>query len=111
MLCSYGILIWIGFFAQIKDLITKTPVLAYYDVEKDVQLQVDASSKGLGTVLLQDDQPIAFSSKTLTSSEQHYAQIEKELYAILFGCEKFHQYIYMEKLFMCNQIINLLNQL
>lgn len=39
-------------------------------------------------------QPIAYASVSLTESQRNYAQIEKELFAILFGCTKFHQYIY-----------------
>ena len=55
-------------------------------------MQADASQVGLGAVLLQDGQPIAYASQALTSTEQQYAQIEKELLASLFGLEKFDQY-------------------
>ena len=48
----------------------------------------------MGAVLLQDQQPIAYVSKSLTSTQQNYAQIEKEMLAIFFGCKKFHDYIY-----------------
>ena len=44
--------------------------------------------------MFQDDKPIAFASKSLTTAEKNYAQIEKELYAIVFGCERFYQYVY-----------------
>ena len=81
-------------FKRVKALITAVPVLAYYDVTKDVQIQADASQYGLGAVLLQEGRPIAYASRSLTQTEQNYAQIEKELYAIVFACEKFHQYIY-----------------
>lgn len=43
---------------------------------------------------MQEGKPIAFASKSLTPSEINYAQIEKEMFAILFGCRCFHQYIY-----------------
>ena len=33
-------------------------------------------------------------SKSLTDTETHYANIERELLAIIFGCEKFHTYLY-----------------
>ena len=59
-----------------------------------MQLSVDASSKGLGTVLLQDQKPVAYASRALTTVQQGYSQIEKELLAIVYGCQKFHQYIY-----------------
>ena len=44
--------------------------------------------------LLQNDRPVSFDSKSLTPTEINYNQIEKELYAILFGCKRFHQYVY-----------------
>ena len=44
--------------------------------------------------MFQDRKPVAFASKALNACEQRYAQIEKELYAILFGCERFHHYVY-----------------
>ena len=43
---------------------------------------------------MQNGQPIAYASKRLTKTEQGYAQIEKELLGILFGCKRFHQYTY-----------------
>ena len=59
-----------------------------------MSLQVDASNKGLGTVLLQEGKPIAFASKALTEMEQRYANIERELLAVDFGCERFRTYLY-----------------
>ncbi|MCG8048271.1 MAG: RNase H-like domain-containing protein [Candidatus Thiodiazotropha endolucinida] len=81
-------------FEQVKTALTQTPVLSYYDRNKPVRLQVDASSKGLGACCMQDGKPIAYASKTLTPTEVRYAQIEKEMLAILFGCTRFKQYIY-----------------
>ena len=81
-------------FDALKRSITTAPVLAYYDVKKDVTLTCDASQYGLGTAIMQGGKPIAYASRSLTQTEQHYAQIEKELLAIVFSCRKFHQYIY-----------------
>lgn len=81
-------------FTQTKKLITDHPVLAYFDPQKELRLQVDASKCGLGAVMLQDEKPIAYASKSLNSTEVNYAQIEKELYAVLFGCKRFHEYMY-----------------
>ena len=58
-------------YQQIKSLIlkaNKTP-LRYYDRFKPVTVQADASLRGLGACLIQDDQPIAFASKSLTDVE------------------------------------------
>ena len=78
---------------RVKGIIVTTPVLAYYDVSKPVAIQCDASQNGLGAVLLQEGRPVAYSSRVMTQTEQNYAQIEKELLAIVFACEKFDQYI------------------
>ena len=45
-------------------------------------------------VLIQDNHPIAYASRALTTCQQHYAQIEKEMLAVAFGCTRFHEYIF-----------------
>ena len=57
-------------------------------------LQVDASKIGLGATILQDDQPVAYASKALTDTERHWANIEREAYALVFRCERFCTYVY-----------------
>ncbi|XDV38013.1 hypothetical protein PO909_007505 [Leuciscus waleckii] len=81
-------------FNRLKVLVSTAPVLKFYDVSQPVTLSVDASSEGLGAVILQEGQPVAYGSRALTDCEKNYAQIEKELLAIVHGCEKFHQYLY-----------------
>jgi hypothetical protein len=81
-------------FETIKRLLTSQPVLQYFDVTKDAHLQVDASKRGLGAVLLQDSKPVAYASRSLTETECNYPQIDKELLAVVFGCERFHNYLY-----------------
>ena len=80
-------------FEEIKTLVTRHPVLQYYDMTEEVTIQCDASEKGLGATLLQNGQPVAFASRNLSQVEQRYAQIEKECLAIVFACAKFSQYI------------------
>jgi len=83
-------------FDEAKALATSAPCLAYYDVNAPLILQVDASDYGLGAALLQPSkqhsssnledsylQPVAYSSKSLTPTEQHYAQIEKGVLPLL----------------------------
>ena len=78
----------------LKKAVTSTPVLRYYNLKEEVTLQCDASQSGLGAALMQNGQPVAYASRALTSMETRYAQIEKELLAIVFACGKFEAYIY-----------------
>ena len=82
-------------FQRIKNLIAKTTnqPLKYYDHTKPVTVQADASQRGLGACLIQDGQPIAFASKSLTDTETRYANIECELLAIVFTCQLFNMYV------------------
>ena len=48
----------------------------------------------MGAALLQEGKPTAYASCALTETQQRYSLIEKETLAIVFGCKKFHQYIY-----------------
>ena len=77
---------------QIKTTLMSEPVLKYFDVNQDVLIQTDASKGGLGAVLLQLNHPVAYASRALNDAEQRYPQIDKELLAIVYGCEKFHTY-------------------
>jgi hypothetical protein len=62
-------------------------------------MAADASAFGVGAVIshIGEEKPVAFASRTLTSSDRNYAQIEKEAFALVFGIRKFHQYLYGRK--------------
>ena len=79
---------------RIKDMVTSEPVLSYYNPNIELTLQSDASESGLGAAIMQHNHPIAYASRALSDTETRYAQIEKELLAVIFGLEKFHQYTY-----------------
>lgn len=81
-------------FEEVKMVLSSTPVLRFYDVNKPVKLSVDASSKAIGACLMQEDQPVAFATRALTPAQQNYPQIEKEAMAIRFACKRFHEYVY-----------------
>jgi transposase InsO family protein len=81
-------------FVKLKNLIVQSETLRYYDVTKAVILQVDASQAGLGAALIQEHGPVAYASKAMNDTQCRYAQIEKELLAVVFGCKRFHQYVY-----------------
>ena len=86
-------------FITLKQALTSAPVLAHYSLEAKTRVVVDASPWAVGAVLLQEQQdnsyrPVAYGSRSLSETEQKYAQIEKESLAIVFGCEHFHMYLY-----------------
>ena len=81
-------------FRKLQDMCSSPPVLAYYDVSKPVQIECDASQNGLGGVILQENHPIAYTSRSLRNTEKRYAQIEKETLSVLHACKKFHNYIF-----------------
>ena len=84
-------------FLQLKECLTKAPVLACPDFNKPFVLQTDASDKGLGVALIQNDHDgdhvIAYASRSLTSSEKKYSVTEKECLAIVWGIEKMRPYL------------------
>ena len=63
----------------------------------DTLISADSSSFGLGAALMQkiegDWRPVAYASRSLSSTERKYAQIEKEALAICWACDKFSYYI------------------
>ena len=91
-------------FKEIKEILTRQPsaVLKFFDVTKPITVSFDASKNGLAAVLLQDEQPIAYASRSMTEAETRYAQIEKELLAVLFALERFNQYTYGKKVLVEN---------
>lgn len=82
---------------KLKQLLCEPPLLAYFDMNKEITLSVDASKDGLGAVVLQENRPVAYGSRALTETEKTYSQIDKESLAVLYGCTKFHQYVYGQK--------------
>ena len=87
-------------FHNVKEMITSEQVLTHYDPSLPLRpLVCDASPVGIGAVLshvMNDgtERTIAFASRTLTKTEQGYAQIDKEALAIVWGVKKFHVYLF-----------------
>ena len=77
-------------------------MLVHYDPSLPVILENDASQYGIGAVILHcfpngDEQPIAYASRSINSSERNYSQIEKEGLANIFGVTKYYMYLFGRK--------------
>ena len=85
-------------FQKLKCLLTETPILALFTPDLETVVSADASGHGLGAVLLQKQpggvtKPVAFVSRSMTSTEMRYAQIEKEALAFTWACERLSDYL------------------
>ncbi|XP_046417438.1 uncharacterized protein K02A2.6-like [Neodiprion fabricii] len=73
-------------------------VLIHFDDKLPIVLSADASPHGTRAVLAhelpdQRQKAIAFSSKTLNKTQRHYAQLDREVLALVQAVKHFHQYI------------------
>ncbi|GFT56856.1 retrovirus-related Pol polyprotein from transposon opus [Nephila pilipes] len=75
----------------------KAPILKVFSASDEIIIQCNSSKDGLGSCLIQKGQPVSFVSRSLTNTEKNYAQIEKELLAIVFSFEKYHNFVYGRK--------------
>ena len=83
-------------FNTLKKKLTQAPVLTFPRFDKEAKpfvLQTDASAVGLGAVLEQGDQVIAYASRALTKPERHYSVIQCECLAIVFAMKQFRHYL------------------
>ena len=96
-------------FDQIKEAVCKDITLKFYDPNLPIFIETDASQNGIGVVLLQpldsnftlneNDiptklMPVAFASKTLTSAQHNYANIECVLLGVVFGVLHFKHFTF-----------------
>ena len=83
-------------FTNIKTELTNPTILALYNTQTETKISVDASSHGLGVILLQLEeswQPVAYALRALTNTKSRYAQIEKKALAITWACKRFSRCI------------------
>ena len=85
-------------FSKSKELLLSATILTHYDPEKPLVFSCDTSPYGVGAVLshcMEDrsEQPIAYASRTLSTTEIMYAQLDKEALSIVFGVKLFHQFL------------------
>ncbi len=80
-------------FQGLKDALVSAPVLALPDPSKPFDVIADASDFAVGSVLLQDNKPVAFESRRLTDTERRYHTGDKELLGIVYALRKFRPYV------------------
>ena len=82
-------------FEKLKALIinAEQKSLKFYNRNLPILVQADASKTGLGVALLQEGQPIAFTSKSLSDAEKRYGNMEHEMLSVVFACERFGIYL------------------
>ena len=83
---------------EIQDILSRKPVLLLPRLDLPFVLQTDASSTGLGTVLLQEFEdslhPVCFASRKLLDREKRYSTIERECLAIVWAVHKFFRFLW-----------------
>ena len=70
-------------FEQLKADLTSAPVLVSPDTTQPYELIAGACGTGIGAVLMQTGQPIAFESRKFNTAEQHYTTTKQELLALI----------------------------
>ena len=88
-------------FAQLKEHLTSSPILAYPDEKSVFILDTDASDAAIGSVLSQaqdnTERVIAYASRTLSKAERKYCVTRKELLAVVNFVKHFKHYLYGRK--------------
>ena len=79
-------------------MLSDAPVLACFSLNAPTYVITDASPDGLGAILLQDQvngerKQIAYISRSLTSTERRYSQIEREALSCVWAVERLHNYL------------------
>ena len=85
-------------FNLIKNDLSSVPIFALYNPKLPTAITADALSYGLRVILTQqqpigENNPIAYVSRALTSTEQRYPQIEKEALALTWACKRLSNYL------------------
>ena len=84
-------------FDQLKNRLTEAPVLTQPKSRVAYVVYSDAFLNGLGCVLMQSGNVVAYAYRQLKSDEKNYPMHDLELAAIVFALKIWRHYLYGEK--------------
>jgi hypothetical protein len=80
-------------FSAIKNMINDCPTMYFLENNADIYICTDASDYGIGgycyQIIENKERPVAFMSKSLTSTQLLWPIIQKEAYSIFVSCKDF----------------------
>ena len=80
-------------FKQLKEALTSPPILCLPDFSQPFVIECDASGLGIGAILTQQNQPVAYFSEALKGSALALSTYEKEMLAIIKATKKWRPYL------------------
>jgi hypothetical protein len=80
-------------FHTLREYLTSAPVLTQPDMSKPFDVFCDASGTGLGCVLMQENQVIAYASRALRPHEKNYPTHDLELAAVVHALKLWRHYL------------------
>lgn len=86
-------------FNKLKDIMSSNLLLTPYNPKLEIIVAGDASQHGIGAIIMHKFKdgtikPIWHASRSLTTAERNYSQIEKEALSLVFAVKKFHKMIF-----------------
>lgn len=89
-------------FEKLKEVLASDLALTHYDPAKKIIVAADASSYGMGAVLMHEmsdgsTRPVMHAASSFNKAEKNYPQVQREALALKFACTKFHKFLYGRK--------------
>lgn len=86
-------------FVELKKALSSDMALTHYDPTKKIIVAADASSYGMGAVLMHampdgTEKPVIHVASSFNAAEKNYPQVQREALALKFAVTKFHRYIF-----------------
>ncbi|KAD2805340.1 hypothetical protein E3N88_38717 [Mikania micrantha] len=80
-------------FETLKKALLSAPVLRLPDFSQPFVVECDASSEGVGAILIQEGHPVAYFSKGFSTNNKLKSAYDRELLALVLAVQKWHHYL------------------